>query len=114
SGKFWVKELAFGQTNVLLGLTLMGALVAARRGRPLLAGSLVGVAVFVKPYALLFVPWLAWTEGMTALLACTGTIAAGLLLPAADYGWQGNLDQLAGWFRTVTSTTGPNLLDSEN
>ena len=59
-GKFLVKEIAFGQTNILLGLVLLGAAFAAQRGRRLAAGVLVGVGVFVKPYALVFVPWLIW------------------------------------------------------
>lgn len=114
TGKFWVKELVLGQTNVLLGLALIGVLVAARRGRPLLAGSLAGVAIFIKPYALLFVPWLAWTVGIPAVAACGGVLLAGLLLPAARYGWHGNLEELTAWFRTVTGTTGPNLFFPEN
>ena len=41
-------------------------------------------------------------------------LAIGLLLPAAVYGWQGNLDQIFGWYRTVTDTSAPNLLVAEN
>jgi hypothetical protein len=41
-------------------------------------------------------------------------LAAGLLVPAVAYGWKGNLDQVAGWYRTVTDTTAPNLLQPEN
>jgi hypothetical protein len=37
-----------------------------------------------------------------------------LAAPAALYGWQGNLDLLAGWYRTVTGTTAENLLFPEN
>jgi hypothetical protein len=41
-------------------------------------------------------------------------LVAGLLLPAATYGWNGNLALLHGWYRTVTDTTAPNLLTPEN
>jgi len=41
-------------------------------------------------------------------------IAAGLALPMVVYGWTGNLDLLAAWFRTVTETTAPNMLLPEN
>jgi hypothetical protein len=37
-----------------------------------------------------------------------------LLLPAARYGWDGNLRLLAGWWQTVTTTTAPNLINSDN
>jgi hypothetical protein len=37
-----------------------------------------------------------------------------LVLPAARYGWQGNLQLLGDWWRTVTSTTAPNLTNPDN
>ena len=69
--------------------------------------------MFVKPYALVLLPWLAWTAGWRALVVFGLVLAAGLLLPAATYGWNGNLTLLHEWYRTVTDTTGPNLLGAE-
>ena len=114
NAKFLVKELAFGQFNLPLGLLLVGAVVAGRRGRGPLAGALVGAGVFIKPYALVMVPWLAWTQGWRSLAAFAAVAAAGLALPVSLYGWQGNLTLLHEWYRTVAQTTGPNLLDLEN
>jgi Glycosyltransferase family 87 len=113
-GKFYVKELVFGQTNLLLGVVVLAALAAAVRDRRIAAGLWVGLAVFVKPYAVILAPWLAAVLGPTAMLAFGATVLLGLVVPSAVYGWAGNLDQLAGWYRTVTQTTGPNLLGSEN
>jgi hypothetical protein len=48
------------------------------------------------------------------VLAACAVLVAGLALPAAVYGWTGNLDQMAAWYRTVTTTTAPNLLIPEN
>jgi len=112
--KFYLRELTLGQTNVLLGALAVTTLVAAAGRRPVAAGAAAGAAVFVKPYAVLLLPWLAVAAGLTALLAAAGVLAAGLTLPAAVYGWGGNLDLLAGWYRTVTDTTAPNLLLPEN
>jgi Glycosyltransferase family 87 len=112
--KFYAHELVLGQTNVLLGLLLAGALVAARWDRPLTAGAFAGAAVFVKPYALILFPWLLVTQGWRSAAAATGLVAAGLLLPAVVYGWDGNLDLLRGWFQTVAESTTPNLLGSDN
>lgn len=112
--KFYLHELNLGQTNVLLGVLLTGALAAARQGRAAWAGVLVGAGVFVKPYALILVPWLFFAAGAGGLAAFAATFAVGLLLPATVYGWSGNLDQLGGWYRTVTDTTAPNLLAPEN
>jgi hypothetical protein len=113
-GKGFVKELVFGQTNVLLAVTLLAGLRAGLDHRHLAAGALVGAAVFVKPYAIVFVPWLLVARGITAAGAATVVVVLGLLIPATVYGWSGNLSLLADWYRTVTSTTAPNLLFGEN
>jgi hypothetical protein len=41
-------------------------------------------------------------------------LIVGLALPAAFYGWSGNLNLLYEWYRAVTETTGPNLMGAEN
>jgi Glycosyltransferase family 87 len=114
NGKFLVKELGFGQFNLLLGLIVLGAVVAAQRGRGLVAGAAVAAGVFVKPYALVLVPWLTWTRGWRPLTVFGMVMAAGLLLPVVSYGWNGNVTLLHEWYRTVTETTEPNLLGLEN
>jgi Glycosyltransferase family 87 len=114
NGKFLVKELAFGQFNLPVALLLLGAVIAAQHGRVFAAGALVAAGVFVKPYALVLVPWLAWTLGWRPFVPFGLVMAGGLLLPAASYGWSGNLILLNEWYRTVTETTGPNLLAFEN
>jgi len=112
--KFFGHELTLGQTNVLFGFMLVAALMAAQANRPLISGALIGAAVFVKPYALVLLPWIGLTYGAAAAAACLCVIAAGLLLPAAIYGWTGNIDLLVAWFRTVTDSTAPNLLSNDN
>jgi hypothetical protein len=113
-GRFYVHELDLGQTNILLGVMLVTAFAAVSNGRHVAAGALVGLAIFVKPYALILVPWLPLAAGWAALGSAAGVVAAGLVLPAATYGWQGNSALIAEWFRTVTDTTAPNLLFAEN
>lgn len=113
-GRFYVKELVLGQANLLLAVVVLAALVAVQQKRPIAAGVLVGIAVFIKPYALVLVPWLAIAAGPASLVAVAAITAAGLLMPAIVYGWHGNLDQVIGWYRTVTDTTEPNLLIAEN
>jgi hypothetical protein len=113
-GKYYGRELNLGQTNLLLGMILIAALMAAERGSATLAGVLVGIGVFVKPYALILVPWVWLVAGIPGLVGGTLTLAGGLLLPALTFGWQGNIDQVLGWYRTVTATTPENLLVPEN
>lgn len=112
--KFYTHELTLGQTNILLGVLLMGGLLAAEVDQYRTAGVLIALAAFVKPYALLLLPWLAFSYGASALVAGLGVLGAGLVLPAVFYGWRGNIDLLAEWLRTVASTTEGNLLGADN
>ncbi len=112
--KFYAHELTLGQTNILLGTLLVGALLAAQIDAPRIAAALIGAAAFVKPYALLLLPWLAFTQGAVTAVPGLIVLAAGLVLPAAWYGWSGNLELLAAWYRTVTGTTSGNLLGADN
>ncbi len=112
--KFLVKELGFGNFNLPVGLLLIGAVIAAQQGRGLAAAAFVAAGVFIKPYALVLVPWLALTLGWRPLVVFGVLLAAGLTLPAAVYGWNGNLALLHGWYSTVAETTQPNLMGHEN
>ena len=112
--KYLVKELGFGNFNLPLALLIIGAVIAAQRGSGMTAAALVAAAVFVKPYALVLVPWIAWRLGWRALLVFGLVLAAGLVLPAVFYGWQGNITLLQSWYGVVTATTAPNLMGAEN
>jgi hypothetical protein len=114
NGKFLVKELAFGQFNLPVALLLLGAVIGARYDRGFVAATAIAAAVFVKPYALVLLPWLLWTVGWRSVLVFALAVGVGLLLPAASYGWNGNLTLLHEWYRTVADTTGPNLLGADN
>jgi hypothetical protein len=91
-GKFVVIELVNGQTNVLLGFLMVSAVGAARAGRWHWAGALVALSTFVKPYALILLPWLVVSGGAAGVSGFALVLAAGLALPALRYGWSGNVD----------------------
>jgi hypothetical protein len=112
--KFFGHELTLGQANALLGALLITALVMLGRRRAMTAAVLIGVSVFVKPYAVIAWPWLAATRGPRAGVLTGAVIVGGLIMPAAIYGWQGNAHLLAAWFQTVSASTTPNLLDADN
>lgn len=112
--KFYAHELTLGQSNLLLGVLLMAGLGAVQLEAPKLAAVSAGLAVFVKPYALILMPWLIATYGAAVGLVGVATIAAGLLLPVLLYGWTGNLTQLQAWWEIVSTSTAPNLLGADN
>ena len=112
--KFYAHELLLGQSNLLLGALLVAALLAIQIEQPMLGGVLTGLAIFVKPYAIVFLPWLAITQGVVPVLLSLAVLAVGLIAPVVLYGWSGNLDLLNGWYRTVTDSTAPNLLGADN
>ncbi len=112
--KFYAHELILGQVNLLFAVLVVLAIVWMRSGRDAAAGLLLALAVVVKPYAVIFVPWVAARRNHTALITMTTGIVVLLVLPAARYGWNGNLHLLADWWQTVTSTTAPNLINPDN
>jgi len=112
--KFYAHELALGQVNLLFAVLAVLAIVLMRSGREVPAGVALAFAVIVKPYAAIFLPWLALRRNRTAFVAMLAAVAILLLLPAARYGWEGNLRLLGDWWRTVTTTTAPNLGNPDN
>ena len=112
--KFYAHELVLGQVNVLFAVLAVGAIVAMRDGREAAAGALLALSVVAKPYGALFVPWLATRRSRVALAVMSAGVVLLLLLPAVRYGWAGNLDQHADWWRTVRTTTAPNVVNQDN
>ena len=86
TGKFLVKEIAFGQTNILLGIVLLGAAFAAQRGRHRRPASSLGRGSSSKRVrARVRCRGCCWVSGASALAAFSSVIAVGLLLPAVVY-----------------------------
>jgi hypothetical protein len=112
--KFYAHELVLGQVNLLFAVLVVLAIVWMRSGKEAAAGVLLALAVVVKPYAAIFAPWLATRRKRTAFLTMAGGLLILLLLPAARYGWDGNLRLLGDWWHTVASTTAPNLTNPDN
>jgi hypothetical protein len=112
--KFYAHELVLGQVNLLFAVLVVLALVWMRNQRDAGAGLLLALAVVVKPYAIIFAPWLATRRRRAAFAAMAAGLVVLLLLPAARYGWDGNLRLLADWWRTVTMTTAANLTNPDN
>jgi glycosyl transferase family 87 len=112
--KFYAHELVLGQVNLLFAVLVVLAVVEMRRRREWIAGLLIALAIVVKPYAAVFVPWLALRPNRTAFAVMAAGLVAALVLPAATYGWTGNLRLLSEWWHAVTASTPPNLTNQDN
>src|SRR5688500_17967269 len=111
--KFYGHELVLGQVNLLFGVLVVSAVALLTRGYEVVPAMLIVAAIVVKPYGVIFVPWLVWIRP----LALGPLLIAGLavaVLPALTYGWQGTLDLHLAWWRTVTESTAPNLTNPDN
>ena len=113
-GKFYAHELELGQVNILLTIVVLLALREWRHGRTATAGALLAAATVVKPYGIIFAPYLAARRQWRALGGFALVLALALVLPALRYGFHGNLALLGGWWATVTTSTPPNLDVSDN
>ena len=112
--KFYGHELVLGQVNFLFATMIVLAVLLLQKGHDAPAGILIALAVIVKPYAAIFVPWLAGLGAPRALAAAGLALAAALALPAAIYGIDGTVTLHQDWWRTVTESTAPNLLNADN
>ena len=113
-GKFYVREVGLGQGNVLLAVLVLAAVACWYRGRDIGAGALLAIATVVKPYAILFLPYLVARRRWSGVASFGAVVLGALILPASRYGWSGNLGQLHGWWTVVTTSTAPNLAGQDN
>ena len=112
--KFYAHELVLGQVNILFAVVATGAFLAMKAKREAAAGALVVLAIVIKPYAVLFMPWLIARRQLPSIVSACAGFALVLVLPAVLYGWDGNVTQHREWWRTVTETTAPNLATFDN
>jgi glycosyl transferase family 87 len=112
--KFYGHELVLGQVNLLLGALVTAAVLSLHRNRETRAALLLALAIIVKPYAVIVVPWLIAMGYRRAFVTVAVAMCAALAAPIAVYGFSGNLSLHREWWYTVTTSTAPNLLNADN
>ncbi len=112
--KFYGHELVLGQMNALFAVLVVRAVVDLRRGREAVAGALLALAIVVKPYAVIFAPWILARGRRRSVAALAIGAAALLALPALTYGLRGDVALHRAWWKTVTESTAPNLTNADN
>jgi hypothetical protein len=113
-GKFFGHELVLGQVNILFTLLAVCALLAIRREHETLAGVLVAVTIAIKPYGVLFVPWLVARRRGNSIVAVGATLAFIAVLPVPLYGVAGTIALYRDWWATVSGTTASTLTSRDN
>jgi hypothetical protein len=68
----------------------------------------------VKPYAILFLPWLVARRRAASAAAAAVSLAGVVAMPALVYGVAGDVEQHLAWWKTVTESTAPNLTNADN
>ena len=113
-GKFFGRELVLGQVNVVFAILAVCALLAMKQGHERRAGALMAFTMAIKPYGILFLPWLLARRKAASMAAAVVTLAAISLLPMPIYGASGTVALYREWWATVSETTPSNLLNPDN
>jgi hypothetical protein len=99
-----LSDLSHGNINLFILFLVVAALVCYVRGRELLCGLLIGLAIACKVTPALFLPYFAWKRSWKALIGS----AAGLVLflwpgvvPAAILGPEYNQRLVSSWYHDM-------------
>lgn len=115
--RYFFRELQLGQINTLITFLLVVTiwLLAgpARTSASAAGGALIGLATALKPYAVIFLPYLAVRKKWPALAAGLTVLILAAFAPAVFYGWEGNLVVLGEWKSSLAAST-PSLLSSQD
>jgi hypothetical protein len=116
--KYFLHELRLGQINILVTLVMLLGIRALddRRGErgELQSGALTGLAIALKPYAALLLPYFVLTRRWRGAAALLSALAAALALPALFYGVDGNLSLLRQWAVELSRSTPSLLTNNDN
>jgi alpha-1,2-mannosyltransferase len=96
-----MSDLQHGNVNLFILFLVVAALAAYQRGRDVVAGIILGLAIACKVTPALFVPYFLWKRSWKALAGCAAGLVLFLwpgLVPAALMGWEHNERHLVSWY----------------
>ncbi len=119
--KFFLREIQLGQINsivtlILIAMTWIFAQDKADKSRKrndTLSGLSLGLAIALKPYALIFFPYFIVKKKWRSLAFSCGLLAAAFLAPSYYYGIKGNIIVHQEWISTFLKST-PTLLTTQD
>jgi hypothetical protein len=112
--RFYYRELELGQSNVVMFALLMLMLYFLLEHKGKTAGLMLGIAITLKPYAIIFLPYLILKQRWQAAAVSFVYLDLALFLPALGYGWEGNLELLNQWMISLSHSTPGLLTNADN
>ena len=103
--KFIGREIELGQVNILIIFVLIMMLRTVVKKKDVPAGILWGISLFVKPYALIFLPYFILKKRFKLIATGLIVLIVGLALPVLTFGFKGNLLVLKEWAFTLSRST---------
>jgi hypothetical protein len=97
-------DLTHGNVNLFILFLVVAALDAYRRGRDVLAGVVLALAIACKVTPALFVGYFLWKRAWCVLAGCA--LGLGLFffaVPASVLGWGANVELLTSWARQMVT-----------
>lgn len=119
--RYFLRELQLGQINTFISMLLVlmiWILISEEKKFPpsraaCWGGAIWGLASALKPYALIFLPYLILKKKWKSLLSGLIFLALSLIVPSFFYGFSGNIRVLREWISSFSLST-PSLLDSQD
>jgi hypothetical protein len=95
-------DLIHGNINLFILFLVVGALYAFHRGRDVLSGIVLALAIACKVTPALFVPYLLWKRAWKSLAGCAlGLVLFFAVVPSCFLGWQKNAEDLNSWVKNM-------------
>lgn len=120
-GRFFFRELYLGQINALITVLLLFLMKLGwpnKKSRSKIyetyAGLIWGLAVLLKPYAVIFFPYLLVKKKWRVLFSGAAFILIGFFIPALYYGSKGNLVVIREWVDSLSQSTPRLFLSQDN
>lgn len=119
--KFFLREIQLGQINSIVTLTLIAMtwmLIQDKDKSPIrgetLSGLSLGLAIALKPYALIFFPYFLIKKKWRSLAYACGFLIAAFFIPSFYYGIEGNMTVHQEWISTFLKSTPTFLTTQDN
>lgn len=119
--KYYFRELTLGQINALVTAVLLLMIWNLLKDgtkdttkREILAGSLLGLGIAMKPYAIVFLPYLAIKGKWRVLMSGSIFLGGAILSPSIFYGLKGNFIVHQEWYSTLLESTPGQLTTADN